>query len=135
MLVGCVSTSQMQVAPNAYRIESEAGGLLFMGQAGDQTLKRAAELTVANGYTHFVIADASYGRSSRVVGLAQAPVYGSATMAGNTVYASAYGGGTQVVRAPTESAAATVVMYRESDTIPQNAFDARTVLKSLQSAG
>ena len=77
----------MQVAPNAHRIESEAGGLLFMGQAGDQTLKRAAELTVANGYTHFVIADGSYRRGSRVVGLAQAPLYGSAPMAGSTVYA------------------------------------------------
>lgn len=124
----CVSTSQMQLAPNVYRVETNASGLLFVGQAGDETLRRAAELTLAKGYTHFKLADAGYGTGSVVSGISSDATYGTATVSGNTVYGRTYGGGATVMRAPTEKAAATVIMFRAGDPEAVGAFDAQQVL-------
>jgi hypothetical protein len=124
----CVSTSQMQLAPNVYRVETNASGLLFVGQAGDETLKRAAELTLAKGYTHFKLAEAGYGTGSEVYGVSQGPTYGSATVSGNTVYGRTYTAPATVMRRPTEKAAATVIMFNADDPNAAGAFDAKQLL-------
>jgi hypothetical protein len=45
-LAACVSTQEMQLAPNVVRLDTSAKGALFVGQAGNATLKRAAEETL-----------------------------------------------------------------------------------------
>ena len=54
-LGGCITTSEMPLAKNVWQIHTETGGSLFTGQADKATLRRAAELTLAQGYSHFVI--------------------------------------------------------------------------------
>ena len=54
-LAGCVTTSEMPLAKNVWQVSTESQGTLFVGQADKSTLKRAAELTIAQGYDHFVI--------------------------------------------------------------------------------
>ena len=129
LVSGCVSTSQMQVAPNAYRLETNAGGLLFMGQAGRQTLIRAANLTIAKGYTHFRLADAGLSTGSQVVGINPGQTNTSINVIGNTAYGTSYSTPATVVRAPTEQAAATVIMFHANDPEARGAFDADQVLK------
>ena len=132
LLSACVSTSHMQLAPNAYRIETNASGLLFVGQAGDETLRRAADLTLAKGYSHFRIVDAGYGTGSAITGISQGPTYGSATISGNTIYGRTYTAPTTVTRTPTEKATATVVMFHAGDPESGGAFDAAQVLAEKQ---
>ncbi|MBS9476684.1 hypothetical protein [Ancylobacter radicis] len=119
----------MQVAPNAYQIETNAGGLIFMGQAGPQALKRAAELTIAKGYTHFRLAGAGIETGSQVTGIIPGQTRAQATVVGNTVYGSAYTAPATVVRGPTERVTATVLMFHSTDPEAEGAFDAAQVLK------
>ena len=128
-LAGCVSTSEMQVAPNAYRIDTNASGLLFVGQAGKQTLKRAAELTIQKGYSHFKIVGSDYDTGSAIVGVTPGPSYGNVHVVGSYAYVNTYSGPSTVQRAPTEKASAIIVMFNSSDPEAAGAFDAEQVLK------
>jgi monoamine oxidase len=39
-MAGCVSTSEMEVAPNVVILQSEARGALFAGRSGPEMMKR-----------------------------------------------------------------------------------------------
>ncbi len=130
-LSGCVSTQEMSLAPNVVRIDTNARGLLFTSQTVPTTMRMAAKATLDRGYTHFRVQDASLAQGSVVTG---------AVGSGNTNVSGTYGGGfvnanansfgsTTVVRAPTASAAVTVVMFRASEPGAQGAFDADQVMK------
>jgi hypothetical protein len=56
LLAGCISTQEMPVAPNAVRLDTDAKGFLFTGQTVPQTMRRAAQLCLQGGYTHFTLA-------------------------------------------------------------------------------
>ena len=131
LLGACISTQEMPLAPNVVRIDTQSRGLLYTGQTVPQTMRAAANATLARGYTHFKFADASLGQGSQVTG-----VVGSTTTTASATYgygsasgiATTSGGGT-LVRAPTASAAATVIMFRENDPKAADAFDAQQVLQ------
>jgi hypothetical protein len=133
-LAGCISTQEMPLAPNMVRIDTQAGGLLFTGQTVPQTMRAAANATLARGYTHFKFAEAGVQQGSVVTG---------AMGSSNSNFSGTYGGGfasgsssgfgsTTVTRAPTASAAATVVMFRATEAGAQGAFEAEQVLKQYQ---
>jgi hypothetical protein len=82
----CVSTQELTLAPNVVQLDTHASGALFAGQATTQTMKRAAELTLQNGYTHFRLENAHMSQGSQL-----AAVY--STESGNTL-AIGYGGAT-----------------------------------------
>jgi hypothetical protein len=133
LLAGCYSMTEMQLAPNVYRVETDASGLLFAGKSGQQTLKRAAELTLQNGYSHFRIADASLSTGSEFVGYTPSYVSGQATATryGNTTQIHGNGwvnNGTAIHRR-TSKAAATVIMFKATDPNASGAFDAAAILK------
>jgi hypothetical protein len=132
LLGACYSMTEMQLAPNVYRVETDASGLLFAGKSGQQTLKRAAELTLQNGYTHFKIADASLSTGSQFVGYTPSYVSGQATATqyGNTtqVYGNGWVNNGTAIHKPTSKAAATVIMLRAGDPGVADAFDAAAVL-------
>ena len=44
---GCVSTQELPLAPNMVRIDTQARGLLFTGQAVPATMRAAAKATLA----------------------------------------------------------------------------------------
>ncbi len=49
LIAGC-STQEIPLARNFVRLDTHA---LFPSEAASQTMRRAAELTLQNGYTHF----------------------------------------------------------------------------------
>jgi hypothetical protein len=130
-LSGCISTQEMPLAPNVVRIDTKTQGLLYTNQTVPATMRSAAKATLDRGYTHFKFQDASMGQGSVVAG---------AIGSGNTNVNGTYGGGfmtanatsfgsSTVVRAPTASAAVTVVMFHANEPGAQGAFQAEQVLK------
>lgn len=129
-LAACVHTQEMPLAPNAVRLDTHATGLLFAGQAAPQTMRRAAQLTLQNGFTHFRFEQAQVSQGSEIAG-----VYSSAT--GNA-YASSYGRSTLVtanassfstpIHRPTSDIGVTVIMFHADEAGAKGAFDAADVL-------
>jgi heptaprenylglyceryl phosphate synthase len=128
-LSACVSTQEMSLAPNVVRIDTAARGAIFVGSASNVTLKKAAEATLARGYTHFLLFDPQMSQGSQVVGMTGSG-YGTATTIGGTTYVKTSGFGTPI-RAPTANVGVTVVMYRTGDPEAQNAFDAVQIVKQF----
>jgi hypothetical protein len=131
IISGCISTQEMPLAPNVVRLDTEAGGLLFVGQAPKQTLRRAAELTLQNGYSHFKLEQADVGQGSQIAG-----VYSTESVSafGGPYSASAFGTGfsTPIYRR-TAHVGVTVIMFHANEPGAQGAFDAAAVLQRLSS--
>ena len=133
-LAGCISTQEMPLAPNMVRIDTQAGGFLFTGQTVPKTMRAAANATLARGYTHFRFAEAGVAQGSVATGAISTSNgnfsgnYGQGYMSGN---ASGFGT-TNIIRAPTASAAATVIMFHANEPGAQGAFDAQQVLQQYQ---
>ena len=144
---GCVSTQEMPVAPNVVRIDTQASGRLFVGQAVPQTMRAAAIATLNRGYTHFKLDQVSSGQGEQVAGaigsvngsaVTTGTANGSAIRTGNMVSANAFGqsttrysgfGSSSVVYRPTANNGATVIMFHAGDPQAKDAFDAEQVLK------
>jgi hypothetical protein len=130
-LAGCLSTQEMPLAPNVVRIDTQAGGWLFTGQAVPATMRAAAKATLDRGYTHFKFTDASLGQGSVVTGTVGSSNtnlggnYGAGFM---NASATSYGS-TSVMRAPTAGAAVTVVMFHANEPDAKGAFEAEQILK------
>lgn len=126
-LSACVTTQEMPLAPNMVRLDTRASGLLFTGQTVPQTMRRAAELTLQAGYTHFRLEQASSAQGARLAGvMSNANVSG--TYGGGYYNATGFGSATPIY-APTASAGATVIMLKPGDAGIENAFDAVDMLK------
>jgi hypothetical protein len=92
-LMGCIHTQELPLAPNMVRLDTQASGLLFAGQATNQTMRRVAELTLQNGFTHFRFEQASLQQGSQMAGVyssGSATAHGTTNMTtlGNTGYAT-----------------------------------------------
>jgi hypothetical protein len=130
-LSGCVTTQEVPLAPNMVRLDTHAAGALFIGQASGQTLKRAAELTLQNGYTHFRLESPQTGQGEQLAG-----IYSSGNA---TAFATGYGatgfssGFSTPLYARTADVAVTVVMFHANDPQAKNAFDAAAILKKYGS--
>jgi hypothetical protein len=146
-LAGCITTQEMPLAPNVVRIDTQSRGLLFTGQTVPQTMRAAAKATLDRGYSHFKFADASLQQGSVVAGTV-ASSNTNITGTSNTSLSGNYGGGimnanattygsanantfgtTSVIRAPTASAAVTVIMLHANEAAAKDAFDAAQVLQ------
>lgn len=128
-LAGCISTQEMPLSENVWRINTEAGGLLFVGQASKATLKRAAELTLKQGYTHFRLVDASIATGSEFAGYMPGQARTNMTVMGDTaIGTTTYSPGIAIKR-NTAQAGATVIMYRSGDPEAKGALDAEDVLR------
>jgi hypothetical protein len=101
----------MPLAPNIVRIDTQAGGYLFTGQAVPATMRAAAKATLLRGYSHFKFADAGMNQGSVTTGV----------ITSNS--------GATLIHAPTASAAATVVMFHADEPGAQGAFEAEQVLR------
>ena len=124
-LGGCFRSSEMQTSANTFQLQTEARGLLFAGRAGQENLKKAAELTLKNGYTHFRLEGASLAQGRQYVGSTP----GTVNVYGNTAVVNP---GAPIM-APTSQANATVVMFRQGDPGFQGSLDAAAVLLQAQS--
>lgn len=139
LTAGCIHTQEMPLAPNMVRLDTQASGLLFAGQATSQTMRRAAELTLQNGYSHFRIEQAELSQGTQLAsvysqsqGTASGQANGVATanvFTGNV--AASYSGtglSTPIYRRST-SVGATVIMFHENEPGAKGAFDAAEVLR------
>lgn len=93
-------------------------------------MKKAAEATLARGYTHFRLEQASTSQGREFAGMYNSgQAYGTATTYGNTTYANVNGSNwsTPMYR-KTANIGVTVVMLRAGDPGIENAFDAAQVV-------
>lgn len=131
VLQACATTSEMPLAPNVVRLDTQASGLLYTGSAPSITMKKAAETTLRRGYTHFRLEQAATSSGRRVAGVIgnssgtmQATAYGN--MASGTYTGTSYA---TPVYAPTANIGVTVVMFRAGEPGARGAWDAADVLK------
>lgn len=127
----CVSTQELPLAPNVVRLDTHASGALFTGQAAGATMRRAAEITLQNGYSHFRLEQASLSQGTQLAGFSN---YGTGsaflTGYGNSVFATGYSNGfsTPIYRR-TADVGVTVIMFHASDLGAKGAFDAKQILE------
>lgn len=120
-LAGCMTTNETPLAPNAVRLDTSAQGLLFTGQTGAETMKKAAQSTIAHGYSYFKFADVSTGNGERFAGVMSS---GSANVYGNDHYASVYGQEMSTpIYSPTSQVGVTVLMFNTNEPGSWNAAD------------
>lgn len=131
MLSSCATTSEMPLAQNAVRLDTNASGLIFTSAAGAITMKKAAEATVKRGYTHFRLEQVATAQGSRFVGM-NTNTYGNANASvyGNTAYGSYTANSYSTpMYAPTAQIGVTVVMFHANEAGSKGAFDAAEVIK------
>ncbi|WFU88754.1 hypothetical protein QA644_06745 [Rhizobium sp. CC1099] len=129
-LASCATTSEMPLAPNMVRLDTNASGLIFTSAAGAITMKKAAEATLKRGYTHFRLEQAQTAQGSRFVGMnTNTSGFGQASVYGNTAYGSYSGSSFSTpMYAPTAQIGVTVVMFHANEAGAKGAFDAADVL-------
>ena len=130
-LAACITTQEMPLAPNMVRLDTRASGALYVNQAVPQTMKRAAELTLQNGYEYFRLDGAQMGQGSELGGVyTSGSANGSATVYGNQVYAngSSNSFSTPIYRRTSE-VGVTVIMFHANEPESKNAFNAEDILK------
>ena len=67
-LVGCVSSQEIPLAVNAYQLEVSGTGRWAANAVPKETLRRAAQLTLEKGFTHFILAGATMQTGSTYAG-------------------------------------------------------------------
>lgn len=130
-LTGCATTSEMPLAPNVVRIDTQASGLAFVGSAPAITMNKAAEATLSRGYTHFRLDQATTAQGRQLAGM---QTYGNATGTMNTFGKTTYGNFTGTsfstpVYAPTSNIGVTVIMFRANEAGARGAWDAAEVVR------
>lgn len=131
LLAGCVQTQELPLAKNVVRLETQGNGIIGASSATNETLRRAAEVTLKNGYTHFVLADASRSQSERLVGFTPGYshtnfTYGRGYGWANTTYTPG-----QPISALRTNVGVTVIMMDAKQADRDGGIDASKVLKDL----
>jgi hypothetical protein len=131
-LASCATTSEMPLAQNMVRLDTNASGLLFTSQAGQITMKKAAEATVRRGYTHFRLEQVQTAQGTRFAGMATTTNgAANASVYGNTAYGTYNSTSFSTpVYAPTAQVGVTVIVFHANEAGAKGAFDAQLVLKN-----
>jgi len=97
------------------RIDTQAQGLLFTGQAVPQTMRAAANATLQRGFTNFKFAEANLQQGSVTTGVVGTYSNGIGTMS--------------AMAAPVAGSAVTVIMFHANDPDAKNSFVAEDILR------
>jgi len=97
--------SETQLDRNVFQVTFRGNGYTSGERAADFTLLRSAELTLANGFNYFIIAEKAARTSlSTYTTPTQSYTTSTATVVGNTAYGQSttttYGGQTYLIRKP-----------------------------------
>ncbi len=130
-LAGCVTTSEMPLAKNVWQVSTESQGALCVGQADKSTMKRAAELTLAQGYARFIIQNPQMQTGAVQVGNMPVVANTNVNVIGNTAFGTTTYTGGGAIMAPQKNVSVTVVMFHASEPQAAQAVDAATYLKLL----
>lgn len=120
---GCVTTQEMPLAPNVVRLDTHATGAVFTGQAVPQTMRRAAELTLQNGYAYFRLDQPEMSQGVQYAGSYNTM---SGFGFGNSAFVS---GNSTPIMARTADVGVTVTMFHPNEPGAKGAFNAAEVLK------
>lgn len=144
LLTGCATTyqaeglsggfSETQLDKNVFRVSFRGNGYTRTEKTEELALLRSAELTLKNGFTHFVIID---GRSREQLSTYTTPTQSyatsNATAYGNSAYGTSrtttYGGQTFLVSKP--STTNTIMCFNGKPDIQALTYDAQYVCNSL----
>jgi hypothetical protein len=132
-LAGCVTTSEMPLAKNVWQVSTESQGTLFVGQADKSTMKRAAELTIAQGYDHFIVQNPQTQTGAVQVGNMPVTANTNVNVIGNAAYGTTTYSGGGAIMAPQKNVSVTVVMFHANEPQAAQAVDAAAYLKQLNS--
>ena len=80
MLSGCETMDATPITPDTFKLDTNASGLLFTGNAGSDTLLKAAQITQNNGHTYFKFLQDASGTGTAYAGTT-AGIYGNAVIA------------------------------------------------------
>lgn len=132
LAAGCVQTSELPLAANVYQLEAEGRGLLGAARTDREISKRAAEITLEKGYSHFILANASAQRDTRYAGSTPGFANTTVNVAGSSAFATTtYSSGIPIYSS-SKNTSVTVVMFRADDPEAANAIDAAAYLASLE---
>ena len=132
LLSGCVTQNELALQRNVYQLDIDARGDLGISDAANSMQRRAAELTLSKGYTHYIIADSDSETGTEVIGHTPAMSRtvtrreGSWRSGQSTVYTQTYDYGGPITE-KRQRTSLIVVMYTPYDAPPQ-AIDARQVV-------
>lgn len=143
-LAGCASAykpegfgggfSETQLDTNVFRVSFRGNGYTRTESAEELAMLRSAELTLKNGFTHFVVIDSqSRKRYSTYTTPAQSYTSANVTAYGNSAYGTAntttYGGQTFLISKP--STANTIMCFKEKPDIQGLVYDAQFLCNSI----
>lgn len=131
VVAGCVSSQEMQLSRNTVRIDTHGEGFIGSMESDRYTMRRAAKLTLDNGYERFVLSDSS--RSSRVetVGYTPAQAVTDVRYVGHRRVETTSYTAPQPIRETMTEVGVTVTMLSPGDEGFENAIDAAETLKRL----
>lgn len=132
LLSGCVTQNELALQRNVYRLDIDARGDFGISDAAKTMQRRAAELTLSKGYSHYIIADSNSETGTEVIGHMPATSRtttrreGSWQSGESTVYTQTYDYGGPITE-KRQLTSLIVVMYTPQDAPPE-AIDARQVM-------
>lgn len=144
VLAGCATAYQpaglsggfteTQIDKNVWRVSFQGNGYTRSERAEELAILRSAEISLANGFTHFAFADSKINtETSSYTAPTTSYTTGSASVYGNNIYGSArtntYGGWTTFISTPTANN--TVVMFNGKPTANGMIYDAAFICTSL----
>lgn len=131
VVAGCVSSQEMQLSRNTVRIDTHGEGFIGSMESDRYTMRRAAKLTLDNGFERFVLSDSS--RSSRVetVGYAPAQAVTDVRYVGHRRVETTSYTAPQPIRETMTEVGVTVTMLNPGDEGFENAIDAAETIKRL----
>ena len=127
LCAACVQTTERPLSSNVYQISAEGSGAISAVLTERDLLKRVAELTLEQGYTHFVLSNAERETRPAPGGFTTFPGSPTYTEPGNTVTASRPPGLASPTYRPVKTVSVIVVMYNDTDK-PKDALAAADYL-------
>ncbi len=126
--------NESQLDTNIFKVSFRGNGWTHIERAEDLALLRSAELTLKNGFSHFIIVDGQTREERRTYTTpSQSYTTANATTSGNSAYGLAqtttYGGQTHSSSRPTTTN--TIMCFKDKPDIEGHVYDAKFICNSL----
>jgi hypothetical protein len=131
LVTACVSSREMQLSKNTVRIDTHGEGFIGSMESDNYTMRKAAKLTLENGYQRFVISDASRASHVETVGYTPAQAITNVRYEGHRRVETTSYTAPQPIRETMTEVGVTVTMLNPGDEGFENAIDAAETLKRL----
>lgn len=127
--------SETQLGENMFKVVFKGNAMIGADTVANYTLLRSAELTLLNGFTHFIVIDkADLSEKGTYTTPTTSSTTGSASIVGNTLLGSSttqyYGGQTYTYKKP--GASNTIVCFKGKPQVDGFVYSAEFLVKSLR---